>query len=136
MQARLAQHNLRKMMAVILLFALAGCASQHNQQVVQHERMLSAAGFKIRHADTPQKFSQLKQLPQHKVVARKRDDTTQYLYADADYCKCLFTGTTENYKRYRKLALDKQITEEDRIAEDRSQPAKMDWGDWRFFEAW
>ncbi|MEE4266379.1 MAG: hypothetical protein V2I56_27065, partial [Desulfobacteraceae bacterium] len=52
-----------RLISVILMLALAGCATNRNQKAVEIEKLLAASGFKMRPADTPSKLSQLQQLP-------------------------------------------------------------------------
>lgn len=97
-----------------LALALGGCAalSQSNkptpQQRSQHlEPMLSAAGFAMLPADTPQRQEQLSTLPPLTVsyyVGRK--GKLHYWMADPQYCKCLYLGTEENYQKFEQMRLE------------------------------
>ena len=125
-----------KLISVCLMLALAGCAMNRNQKAVAMERLLVASGFKMRLADTESKLAQLKELPQRKLVAQNWDGKVIYVYADASNCKCAYVGDEEAYKHFQDLALQRQISEEDRRAAERDRPAGMDWGGWRFNDSW
>ena len=128
--------NMTKAISVLLIFAITGCAMYRHQKATEMKRLLAAAGFNMRFADTKSKLAQLKELPQHKLVAQNWNDKVRYVYADADICKCAYVGDEEAYKRFQDLALQRQIAEEDRLAAERNQPAEMDWGGWQFDKSW
>jgi hypothetical protein len=100
--------------------ALAGCSSVSNslepqpptpqQQAEQLEPMLSAAGFRMLPADTPQRQQQLASLvPLDVNYYVGKTGTLHYYMADPDYCKCMYIGTEENYQQYEKLKLNEQF---------------------------
>lgn len=64
---------------------------------------LEDAGFKMREANTPQKMERLRKLTPHKLIARQRNGVPYYLYADPDYCKCLFVGDRLAFENYRAM---------------------------------
>jgi len=125
-----------RLITVLLMLALAGCAMFRNQKTVEIEKLLAASGFKMRLADTPSKLDQLKQLPQHKLVAQDLDGKMMYVYADASNCKCAYVGDENAYKHFQNLALQRQIAEEDRRAAGRDESTDMDGGGWRFNKSW
>lgn len=84
---------------------LAGCAVIQGQKAIQMERLLAAAGFQMRLADSPEKLRHLKTLTQRKLVPHQRDGRVYYVYADATSCQCLYVGTEKAYQRYQRLAL-------------------------------
>ncbi|MGA7876034.1 MAG: hypothetical protein WCA08_10245 [Desulfoferrobacter sp.] len=120
----------------VLLFVLGGCAALQNQQAMDTERLLSAAGFQMKLADTPEKMAHLKTLTQRKLVPHERDDKIYYVYADANECQCIYVGTEKAYQRYQKLALKKQIAEERLNAAEMNENAAMDWGMWGPWGPW
>jgi hypothetical protein len=77
----------------------AGCATGARTT----ESLLSEAGFRELSADTPEKISHLQTLPTRKFVKRNRDGQSYYVYADPEYCKCLYVGTVQQYGQYRSL---------------------------------
>ncbi len=130
------QNTIIKLISVFLMLALAGCAMNRNQKAVEMERLLAASGFKMRLADTESKLAQLKELPQRKLVAQDVGGKVIYVYADASICKCAYVGDEDAYKTFQDLALERQISDEDRRAAERDNPADMDGGAWRFNESW
>ena len=125
-----------QLISVFLILALAGCAMNRNQKAVEMEQLLAASGFKMRLADTESKLSQLKELPQRKLVAQNWGGKVRYVYADPSDCKCAYVGDEAAYKRFQDLAVQRQIAEEDRRAAERDKPAEMDGGGWRFNKSW
>ena len=102
--------------ASIALLALPGCATLQRADAMDTERTLAAAGFRMKLADTPERLSQIEGLPQRELTLAPAGSELRFVYADANYCKCLFVGTEDAYDRYQKLALEKQI--------------EMNWGYW------
>lgn len=64
---------------------------------------LEDAGFKMKEANTPQKMERLRSLTPHKLIARQKNGVPYYLYADPDYCKCLFIGDRIAFENYRAM---------------------------------
>ncbi len=123
-------------LAAMLTLSLFACASTKDGKRVEIERLLTASGFKKGVADTPEKLAQLKKLDQRKIVRHEQGDNILYIYADAENCKCAYAGNEEAYKKYQKLALEKQLAIEDQRDAVRDQQRQMDWGDWRFNRSW
>jgi hypothetical protein len=65
--------------------SLTACKSQQ-QRVEQREDLLSAAGFVVRPANTPERQAMLNRLPPHKFVQRVNGDVIHYVYADPLVC--------------------------------------------------
>lgn len=120
-------------MAAMLSAALAGCATpppSMQQQAAQQEKLLSAAGFNVRPADTLQKMARLQQLPPYQVLMRFRNENPVYIYADPQYCQCLYYGNERSYQSYRRLAVEQNIAQEQYMAARMNEDAAMDWGVW------
>ncbi len=64
---------------------------------------LEAAGFTMRPALTAVDLDRVKKLPPHKFVTRSKAGGRYYLYADPDYCKCVFAGNESAMKNYRDM---------------------------------
>lgn len=105
---------------------MAGCAAR----AIETERLLAAAGFQMKLADTPEKLAHVETLTQRQLVPHQRDDKIYYVYADANYCKCVYVGTAEAYQQYQKLALQKKIAEQQLQAAEMNQDAAMNWNMW------
>jgi hypothetical protein len=103
--------------AAVFTIMLAGCAAIEKQETKSTEQLLSAAGFTIRPADTPDKLASLQAMKQRKVVRREtKDGQLQFLYADAAVCRCLYVGDEQAYQQYQKLAVQQQIAFADQEA--------------------
>jgi hypothetical protein len=88
------------LMATIgLAVGLGGCAIT----VGDTEGLLSQAGFKTVPANTPQRVEHLQTIAAHKLIRRKSDGKTYYVYADPDYCKCMYVGSESAYATYKSL---------------------------------
>ena len=107
--------------------ALAGCVTA----VQEKENMLSAAGFNVRAATTPQQIASLKTLPPHKFVLQTKNGQTVYVYADPTVCGCLYYGTQQNYQAYRQMAFAQNLANEQQMtALMYQQAAAFDFGPW------
>jgi hypothetical protein len=109
---------------------LGGCAA-----VPDTESKLSASGFKVHLADTPEQLEKLEALPQHEMTPQKRHGEVYWVYADAD-SKRLYVGTQDQYNLYQQAKTDAEIAAQDRnAAEANLMAAQMDavdgsWGGW------
>ena len=136
MQKMISPKTILATMAAILTLSIIACAATKENKKVDIEKLLKASGFKMGVADTPQKLAQLKKLPQRKIVPHEDGDVIYYIYADVEKCSCAFAGNEEAYKTYLKLAKKRQTAEEDQREGEREQQRNLDWGDWRFDQAW
>ena len=110
----------------VLGIVLAGCAAMQKSETTDTEQMLAAAGFNMRPADTPAKLAHLQSLTQRKLISHDRDGKVYFVFADADFCKCLYAGNQENYQSYESLSVKKNIAEMNEAA-----PMNWDlWGPW------
>jgi hypothetical protein len=64
---------------------------------------LEDMGFIMRPANTAEQMERLRLLPARRFVARAKDGRRYYLYADPDYCQCVFVGNEFAMKNYRAL---------------------------------
>jgi hypothetical protein len=87
---------------VVLIFGLSGGADASQEG---SDMKLEDMGFVMRPADTPAQIERLRQLPPRAFVARTKHGRRYYLYADPDYCKCVFVGDELAMKNYRDLVL-------------------------------
>jgi hypothetical protein len=103
--------------AIVAIILLAGCAAIEKQETKNTEQLLSASGFDIQPADTPEKLASLQAMKQNKLVQRQtKDGQPQFLYADAAVCRCLYVGDQQDYQQYQKLATQQQIAIAEREA--------------------
>ncbi|MBN1342855.1 MAG: hypothetical protein JXQ73_09265 [Phycisphaerae bacterium] len=105
-----------------LIVFLGGCAATR-----QTEQMLSAAGFKMTSADTPEKLAHLKALPQYTLLTREHDGRPYFVYADAA-SKRLYSGDQKAYEQYQKMAFEQGVAEEESEAAD--EATAEGWGIW------
>lgn len=114
-------------LACVMSLALLSCAAIEKDTVMDTERLLSASGFQMRMADTPQKLEKIKMMSQRKLIRHQDNGKTNYVYADATYCKCVYAGTEKAYNKFKELSAD-------RLAMDamsaRDENIRMDWEVW------
>ncbi|MFN8644781.1 MAG: hypothetical protein U0802_25110 [Candidatus Binatia bacterium] len=124
--------SLRSCFAVLIAVSfLTGCSYFRKQEASEVEATLAAAGFTQRPANTPDKLTKLKAMPQRKFFSRvKPDGEVVQLYADAEFCQCLYAGTQAQYTRYQQLAIQQKIAQEHLEAAQMNEDAAMDWGMW------
>ena len=112
-----------------IVLSLAGCAALQRQDTRATERMLTAAGFQNKPADTAEKLAHLQTLTPGKIVRRERNGEPSYVYADGNVCKCLYAGTEQQYQEYRKLAQQQTMSDEATLVTEESSDPRS-WGLW------
>jgi hypothetical protein len=127
MQVRVLWGFLAMLVAVAL--SLTSCGGMQAQS---KENLLSAAGFHMRLANTPEKQGQLQSLTQRKIVPHQKDSKVYYTFADAKSGR-LYVGTPEEYQRYRELAAEQRMAREEYMAQEMQQEEMMDWDMWGFY---
>jgi len=110
------------------LLGIAGCTTPQ-QQVSQKEDLLSAAGFQVRVADSPQRIAALKSLPPNKFVTRVKNGQLVYQYADPLVCRCIYFGTQQNWDAYRQEVFQQRLADEAQMTAIMNQES-WDWGPW------
>ena len=111
----------------IFMASLSACASMGAENT---EDTLSASGFQMKVADTPQKMALLQAMTQNKIMVHAKNGVNYYLYADAAGCHCLYGGVEANYQRYQQLRIAQNIADEQVAAAEMNQSAMMIWGGW------
>jgi hypothetical protein len=125
---------------LIAALGLAACATSDGNGPSKQE-MMTAAGFKMKIADTPAKQASLAQLPQHKFIHRQLKDKMLTIWADAAGCKCLYVGDQAAWQAYAQERLAKHLVEENEnaaamddesamMSEQAAAMNSMDWGAW------
>jgi hypothetical protein len=114
---------------LISLLALAGCSAfQPDPRVAadQKESLLSAAGFKMLPADTPDKLAHAQSLPQLKVkYFTAKDGTLRYWMADAQYCQCVYIGDETAFQKFKQEQFQAQLAaQESEAAQMRAEAAQ------------
>src|SRR3954447_9998257 len=104
----------------------SGCAStkEHNT-----ESLLSAAGFRTLTPGTPQQKSVYASMPPYKVQRHNFNGRVVYAYADQK-AGVVYVGDEGDYQRYRQLAQQQKISNEQVEAAEMNQDAAMNWGAW------
>jgi hypothetical protein len=72
-------------------------------------KMLVAADFKYKTADTPQQMKRMQALPQGRFIRHQAGGEVSYLYADVAGCKCVWRGDKAAYSRYKELARERKV---------------------------
>lgn len=111
------------------LGALAACQTQQ-QIVTQHEDNLSAAGFVVRPANTPERQAMLQRLPAHQFVQRINGNTVHYVYADPLVCGCLYVGTQQAYNQYKLHQQQQHLADEQQMTAQMYSDPAWNWGAW------
>ena len=109
-----------------------GCAAS----AVDTERLLAAAGFQMRLADTPERMAHLSTMTQRQLVPEMQDGSLRYVYADDKYCKCVYVGTEKAYQRYERFALKQRVANSQLEAAQMNEDASMNWGMWGPWGPW
>src|SRR5262245_42345968 len=89
----------------------AACAAIQRFEVRDTERMLVAAGFHMRLADTPELQEDLRSTPPYRIVSRTKDRNVVYMYADPDNCHCVYVGGNKEYSEYERRRVEREITQ-------------------------
>jgi len=127
---RLAAMRSAVVVAVVVIGLSSGCAAIRRHSTIETEQMLSAAGFHMKLADTPEKLAHLRTLTPRQLVPHRQADQLYYVYADPEVCRCLYAGTQTQYQTYQQLALQKQRADEALMAAQANLDASMDWEMW------
>ena len=114
---------------VVLVCGLTACETQQ-QRVEQREDLLSAAGFVVRPANTPERQAMLHRLPAHTFVQRVNGDVVHYVYADPLVCGCLYVGSQQAYNQYKANQLQQHLADEQQMTAQTYSDATWNWGAW------
>jgi hypothetical protein len=98
------------LLAVPMLLS-AACAAIQRFEARDTERMLVAAGFHMRLADTPESQEDLRSIPPHRIVSRTKDGNVVYMYADPDNCHCIYLGGSREYSEYERRRVERETTQ-------------------------
>ena len=117
---------------LLLLAVLVGCASWDAQN---KESLLSAAGFRTRTPTTPNQQAMFNRMTPYKVERRIRNGKVLYAYADKQN-NVVYLGGENEYQKYRQLALQQSIAQDQIEAAQINEDASMYqdfgpyWGPW------
>ncbi len=105
----------------IVLFALGGCASVGSTNT---ESLLSAAGFVVRTPQTDRQKQIYAALPAYKVERATVKDKVFYVYKD-EKAGVAYVGHEPEYQRYKQLAVQQQIAQEQYMAAELDRQAAL-----------
>jgi hypothetical protein len=120
---------------LLLLALLVGCASWDAQN---KESLLSAAGFRTRTPTTPNQQAMFNRMTPYKVERRIRNGKVLYAYADKQN-NVVYLGGENEYQKYRQLALQQSIAQDQIEAAQINEDASMYqdfgpyWGPWNIW---
>jgi hypothetical protein len=112
-------------LALVLISACvaAGCAETPQERAQRIEPMLSAAGFHMHPADTPERQENLKTMTPLKVNYYVRNGKPHYWFADPVVCQCIYVGTEKNYQQYEQIKLQQQMVQREEEAAQMNESA-------------
>ena len=90
-----------RLVALFAFGVLAGATPAGAQLAT--DMKLEDAGFVMRRADTPDKLARLRLIPPRQFVTRTGKSGRYYLWADADYCKCVFVGSARALQSFKDM---------------------------------
>jgi hypothetical protein len=130
MDERIKRHRNRWLIAVLTI-ALAGCTAIQKRQAAQAQQLLEAAGFEMQMADTPERLAALQGVvPQRKVFSVAGADGPRFVYADSEYCQCVYVGDQQANERYQRMAIKQKLAAERDMAAQMGDDAAMGPGAW------
>jgi hypothetical protein len=87
---------------------ISGCAVAPVDKTLQAEELLGTAGFQLKMADKPGTLERTSRIPQKQVVRGIDKDHEVYVWANAEGCKCYYTGTRQNYAQMLQIRQENQ----------------------------
>ena len=128
-------------MRLLLLTVVAAatsfaCASIQNSEAMKTERVLAAAGFQMRLADTPERLAKVTAMTQRKLVPHQKNGEIMFVYADATACKCVYVGTQAAHQRFQQLAIQQKLANQQEMTAEMNQDIAMDWDGWGGWGPW
>ena len=111
-----------------LALLLASCAQIKDSDTRLTEEHLLTAGFKIMMADTPERQGMLNGLDPETISRIPRPEAVYYIYADPDVCSCLYVGRQQEFDRLQELAVERQISDRQMVANELQQDQSLGWG--------
>lgn len=128
---------MRLLLAIVLVTTLSlGCAAIQRSEAIRTERVLAAAGFQMKLADTPEKLAKVQGMTQRKLQPHDKDGEVFFVYADALECNCVYVGTEAAHQRYQQLALKQELADQARETAELNENAAMEWNTWGTWGPW
>ena len=120
------RHTRSVLLVIAALLTLSGCATIRRHEAANTARLLTAAGFQMQPADSPERLDDLTTMPPFRIVTRSRDGGVVYSYADPQNCHCLYVGGPKEYSEYERLRLEQELA---RYRSEAYMNRSM-WGGW------
>lgn len=123
-------------MKTILPFALvaallAGCAAIERADHNATEQMLTAGGFKVLPANTPDRQAKMAELKPYTIARQIRGNNVYYIYPD-DQNNFVLVGDQAAYAKYQALVVQQQISNQNLMAAQMETMPGM-WGGWGYY---
>ena len=115
---------------------LTGCAALQRNAVQDRESLLSAAGFTVLPATTPDRQAMLTRLPANRVSQIIQGQYVTYVYPDPVLCQCLYTGGQQAFAQYSAYVQQRRIADEQITAAQLNYDGAWDWGPWGGYGGW
>jgi hypothetical protein len=119
---------------VLLSWHLAGCAETPTQRAHRLEPVLSAAGFHMVPADTPERLQELDSHTPLKIRYYFASGKPHYWFADPYLCSCVYIGSETDFQKYQQLRLQQQLVEREQAAaamnENAAEAEQFNWMMW------
>jgi hypothetical protein len=112
----------RVLSAIALLVLATGCATTSPSRT----DLLSAAGFQVSTADTPQKQEMLRSLPAGRLSMVTWEGETFYVQPDVPNNRA-WVGRQREFQAYQQLRLARQMSNDNLMAARMNQSAMRDW---------
>jgi len=111
--------------ALAMAALLAGCFMQETpqQRAQRIEPMLSAAGFHMLPADTPERVAETQRLTPLKVRYYIDNGKPRYWFNDPVNCHCVYVGSEKNYQQYEQIRLSQQAAQQEAEAAQMNEEA-------------
>ncbi|MGE0563560.1 MAG: hypothetical protein AB7O50_03510 [Pseudolabrys sp.] len=94
---------MRRTKAGVVAAMMAGFFGEPVAAQLATDMRLEDAGFVMRRASKPEHHDSLQKLPPRKFAAHGKGKDRYYLYADPDYCKCVFVGDEKAMQTFRDM---------------------------------
>lgn len=120
----------------LLAFALPACSpypTNPNDQLINKENKLSAAGFKKKSIASEAQLADFRKIPAHLIRPATYKGKIIYLYADPSFCGCLYVGSAAAYNTYIQGAQTRFVRAEVKESTTDSgfdPPYMLDGGPW------
>ncbi len=121
-------------LVALVNWLLAGCAETPQQRAQRLEPVLSAAGFHMVPAGTPQRQQELASHTPLKMRYYFANGKPHYWFADPYVCNCVYIGNEADFQKYQQLKLQQQMVEREQAAaamnENAAEQEQFNWMMW------